>query len=364
MGKVGGKTPWYKREVRLGGGVKKVDLVMMAKHFSVMLRAGLTAPEALDVLVEQASGSMQSVLARVDKRVRSGAMLGDAMALEPKVFSAVFLSAVRIGEQSGSLADNLEQLSTQMEKDLTLRRNIQSAMLYPALVMTLAFVMGLGIATYVLPQIVGVFSSLNVELPWTTHVLIWIAEKFDSHGELISIGSILFVVFLIWLVRQPFMRPYFDRLTLKTPAISSFIHDINRARFCRTIGTLLMSGVPIDEALEIGAKVLPNVIYRSSVRHMVKRVATGDNFSDIVGLYPDLYPKVIHRMIAVGERSGSLGSILKDVAAFYEERVEIQAKGMSTLIEPILLIVIGGIVGLIAVSILTPIYSITSSISL
>lgn len=355
-------TPWYKREIHIGG-VHTLDLVMFAKYFSVMLDAGVTAPEALEVLVEQVNDSFSKVLRRVDRRVQSGSMLGDAMAMEPKVFSPIMISAVVIGETSGTLSENLKQLSVQMGKDFALRRNIQSAMLYPSIVLGLAFVLGLGIATFVLPQIVDVFSSLNVELPWTTRVLIWVADIFDLYGGLISIASIIGVLFVIWMIRLPTMRPFFDRLFLYIPLVNTFFHDLNRARFCRTLGTLLDSGIPIHEALKTGAKVVPNSVYRSSLEQMVKRIASGDSLGDIMAYYPKLYPKIIHRMVIVGERSGALAKIFKDIATFYEERVEVQSKNVSVLIEPLLLIAIGLIIAVIAVSILTPIYSITSSLN-
>ncbi|MDP2631987.1 MAG: type II secretion system F family protein [Candidatus Uhrbacteria bacterium] len=355
------KTPWYKRQLNFGR-VKFVDIVMSTKHLSVMLESGLTAPESIEVLVEQSSGSLRGVMQRVLQRINSGSSLGDAIALEPKVFSTIYVSAVVIGENSGNLSENLERLADQMEKDLRLRRSIQSAMLYPGIVFTLALVLGFMIATLVLPQISGVFSSLRVDLPLSTRILMYVADIFEKNGFLITASTFGGIIAFIWLVRQKFMRPIVHRALLRIPIVKEFVHELNRARFCRTLGTLLESGTPIEEALNIAAEAMPNLVYRNSIREMHEKIGSGASFSEIIILYPALYPQMIHRMVAVGERSGSLGETLTYLAGFYEERVEVLAKNLSSVLEPVLLIIIGIGVAFIASAILTPIYSILSAV--
>ncbi|MFH1711949.1 MAG: type II secretion system F family protein [Patescibacteria group bacterium] len=355
------KTPWYKTDLTLGR-VPTVDIVLMAKHLSVMLDAGVTVPEALDVLVNQSTGTLKRVMRRIAKRVDSGDALAEALAAEPKVFSPVFVSAVLIGENSGTLGENLTRLSTQMEKDLTVRRNIQAAMVYPIVVMTITLVLGFAVATFVLPQLVTVFRSLRVELPLSTRILMWIAEIFGDYGTWITFGTFGLIVFMLWFVRQPFMRPIVHRFVLRIPLFGGFVHDINRARFCRTLGTLLESGTPIEESLQIASDATSNVVYKRSVMQMKKEVASGENFFELIRKHPYLYPPIVQRMVAVGERSGSLGDTLNYLASFYEERVEITAKNISSLVEPIMLVFIGGMVAMLAIAILTPIYSILGGV--
>lgn len=177
-------------------------------------------------------------------------------------------------------------------------------------------------------------------------------------------GLILLVLGLIVLVRQKFMRPIVHPVTLKIPVLKAFLHDVNRARFCRSVGTLLESGVPIQEALEITGNALSNHVYAKSVRTMYKHIDTGHNFSEIMGEYPRLYPKLVQRMVAVGEQSGGLGEMLQYLAAYFEGKVENQAKNLSSVLEPILLMVIGLVVAFVAMAILSPIYSITSSLTI
>jgi type IV pilus assembly protein PilC len=356
----GVKVPWYKKEINISK-VKTVEIVMMSKHLSVMLGSGLTVPEALEVLVDQTQGKLRKVLKRVYRRVAGGSSFGASLALEPKVFTPIFVSAVVVGESSGTLDENLERLSEQMDRDLNLKRNIQSALLYPAVVLSAAGIMGLLVATFVLPQISQIFRSLRAELPLPTRILLWFADFFDEYGTIVGPLVIGFVIFFIWFIKRPVVKPIVDRIVLRIPAVDEFVHTMNRARFCRTTGTLLQSGTPIEEVLDITGSVMGNHLYAVSVKRMKKDVASGESFSEIVARYPDLYPIMIQRMIAVGEKSASLGKTLNFLADYYEERVLVMSKNMSTLLEPILLVFIGLIVGLMAISILTPIYSILTA---
>ena len=344
--------------------VSVVDIVTMTQNLSVMLDAGLTVPEALDTLEEQSTGKLKRVLARVNSDVQSGTLLGDALEKERKTFSPVFIASVHIGENSGTLSENLVHVSEQMERDLEVRRNVQGAMLYPGIILSATLILGLALATFVLPQMTSVFDSLNVELPITTRITLWIADLFQNHGALITPSVILGFGALVLLLKQRFMHPFTHRVILHLPAIKTFVHDINRARFARSIGTMLKNGVPIQEALQIGGDVLPNYVYRHSINDMVRKIESGETFSEIVAIYPKLYPKMVQRMIAVGERSGSLGDTLSYLARFYEGKVAIKAKSLSTVVEPLLLVMIGLGVGFLALSIFTPIYSVTEGLSL
>lgn len=356
-------VPWYKKDITLGG-VKQEDVVTVTKNLSVMLEAGLTVPEALSVLSDQTTGTIKKTLSGVCKKVEGGDSMAEAMSHYPKVFSPLFMSSVEIGENSGTLSQNLTHLAKQVERSLEIRRNVQGAMLYPMVVMSITIILGLALATFVLPQMSSIFTSLHVELPWPTRVMIWFAEVFQEHGHWLS--PIIVVAMILGGIglRQPIMRPFVDKVLLHTPLIKQFLHNINRAQFCRSMGTMLQNGLPIQEALIIGAKVLPNTQYRSSVKHMAQHIASGQGLAEIMEAYPRYYPKMVRRMVAVGERSGSLGSSLIFLAKFYEDKVAIQAKNMSTIIEPLLLIVIGLAVGFLAISIFTPIYSVTSGLTL
>ncbi|MDA0207842.1 MAG: type II secretion system F family protein [bacterium] len=347
-------------------GVKGVDLVQFLKNLSVMLSAGLTLPESLDILFDQSPkrSALRPVLERLSKRVHAGASLGDALQLEPRIFKPFIVSSIIIGEQSGTLAMNLERVFIQMERDLKIKRQVQSSMLYPGLVFTASLALFFGIANFVLPQITDVFTSLNVELPITTRALIWTANLFDRHGLLITVFTIAVLIGSVMLSRLPFARPYIDRTYLYIPGLNSFVNDYQRARFCRILSTLLESGTPIVEATKVTSDALGNVAYKQMAKRALERVKTGMTLSESLEIAPKLYPKMLRRMAAVGERSGHLGATLNYLADYYEERIEVLSKNLASMIEPVLLIALGLFVGLLALSILTPIYSITGSVTI
>ncbi len=356
------KLPWYKRDISLFP-VSMVDIVTMTQNLSVMLEAGLTVPESLDVLSEQSTGKLKAILTKVNAQVQAGGMLGDALEKEYKTFGPIFISSVRVGEGSGTLAENLTHIANQMEQDLEVRRNIQGAMLYPSIVIVATILLGLALATFVLPQMTSIFKSLDVELPWSTRTLIFTADLFQKHGAIVTPSVIGGIILFIYFIRRRFMQPVVHRIMLFLPGLKTFVHELNRARFCRAIGTMLNSGIPIQEALGIIVDAMPNYVYRKSVAKMHKAIETGESFSEIVEKFPKLYPKMVQRMIAVGERSGGMADSLLYLARFYEQKVSIKAKSISTIIEPLLLIGIGLGVAFVALSIFTPIYSVTEGIT-
>ncbi|HBK34536.1 MAG: Type IV pilin [Candidatus Uhrbacteria bacterium GW2011_GWE2_40_58] len=353
--------PFYKKEIHFFP-IRTVEIVTMTKNFAVMLKAGLTVSESLVILAEQSSGKLAKVLNRLSREVRSGQSLGDVLVPESKTFNSLFISSVRVGESSGTLSENLEHIAGQLEREYRIRRNIQSAMLYPMIVLIATFFLGIGIATFVLPQMVRVFDSLKADLPWSTRTVLAVATMFQHYGYLIVPFLVIFFLVLVGLLRQKFLHRFTHPILLHFPIIHAFLHDVNRARFCRSVGMLIQSGVPIQESLEIVGNSLSNYVYQQSALSMQKKIETGQSFSDILTFYPKLYPKMILRMVAVGERSGGLGDSLLYLANYYEEKIDFQAKNFSSLLEPVLLILIGLVVGFVAVSILSPIYSITSSL--
>lgn len=356
------KIPWYKHDLTLFP-VSVVDIVTMTQNLSVMLKAGLTVPESLEVLAEQSTGKLRAILKKVNTEVQAGGMLGDALEKEYKTFGPIFISAVKVGENSGTLSENLTHIAAQMEQDLEVRRNVQGAMLYPTIVVFATFLLGLALATFVLPQMTSIFKSLDVELPWTTQMLIAAADLFQKHGAIVTPAVIISLLGFIYLVKRRFMQPIVHRIVLILPGLKSFVHELNRARFCRSIGTMLQSGVPIQEALGIIAEAMPNYVYRKSVYKMYKQIESGESFSEIIQLFPKLYPKMVQRMIHVGERAGGLADSLLYLARFYEQKVSIKAKSIATIIEPLLLIGIGLVVAFVALSIFTPIYSVTEGVT-
>ncbi|MEK7620710.1 MAG: type II secretion system F family protein [Patescibacteria group bacterium] len=354
-------TPWYKREISLFP-VSAADIASLIKNLAVMLEAGMAPAEAFEVLTDQSRGTLKRVTVSITQRLSGGQSLSDALASQPRVFSPLIQSAVQVGERSGTLSKNLTRVAHQMEQELAIRRDIQGALLYPTIVVIATFVLGLMLATFVLPELASVFASLNTELPWSTRTLIWAADLFANHGLWLSPTILIGLMALGILLRQKPLAAFTHKVLLSLPAFGELIHDVARARFCRGIGILLESGVPLQEALEIQARATNNFYYHRALISMTEHIASGEGFGEALGRFQKLYPLMIERMVAVGERSGGLSDIFFFLARFYDGRVSVRAKNLSSIVEPLLLLLIGLGVAFVALSIFTPIYSITGSL--
>lgn len=360
------EQPFWKKKIDLNLSFFRVSVLekaLFAKHLSVMLQAGLTLPDALEVSYEQAKGKFKRILNKVRQDVSKGQPLADAISNFPDVFNFLFVSMVKTGEISGTLDANLKNLADQLEKDLNLRRKVSAAMTYPIFVLSAAIILGFGMAIYVLPKMTNLFKSLDTELPPTTKALIAIADIFQNYGAFIVLGTIVFIIFFLWLVRKNFVHPITHAIILKIPLVSKISHNINLARFNRNLGLLLESGLTIDKALEITRDSLSNYYYKQKVDDALKVVMQGKPLTDALAESEDLFPAIATKMINVGEKTGSLESNLSYLAEYYEAEVDNLTKNLATILEPVLLLIIGFFVAGLALAVISPIYQITSGIS-
>lgn len=344
------------------GKVSFSEKSLFAKHLSVMLKSGMTLSDALRVTKDSAKGGFKRVLKDVLRSVQSGRSLSDALKRHPRVFSELFVAAVFAGEASGTLVQNLSHLADELEKEKELHQKIKGALMYPSVVLIATAILGFALAFLVLPKITPLFTGLQVDLPFTTRALIWAANLAQENGLLIAVVTIVVVVGLVWLVRQKFSRPVTHWITLHIPVIKHLVRHAALARFCRTLGTLLGSGLTIGEALDVSQRTIGNYYYARSLQSIAKRVSKGSRLSSNLEKFEKLYPLAIVRMVSVGEESGNMEETLHYLADFYDSEVDTATKALSTALEPILLIVVGVVVGFLALSIITPIYDITGSI--
>ncbi len=344
------------------GKVNMTQKAVFAKHLSVMLKAGLTIEESLRVISTSSKGKLKKVVKKVLKSVQAGQPLAESFARFPKIFDEFFVSATYAGESSGTLEENFERLANQMEKEAELAQKIKGAMIYPTFILIATFLLGMAMTFLVLPKIIPLFEGLRVDLPFTTRALIAFSHFVEAHSSILFFGVTGAVIFLIWLFRRNFMKPFNSFLILKTPIIKSISKNSNLARFCRSMATMLKSGLNIDESIEIASKTMSNFYYKRSLKKISKRISSGTKISENLKLYSHLYPEMVISMIRVGEESGRLEETLYYLADFYDLEVDTATKSLTTAIEPMLLIVIGLAVGFLAMSIITPIYSITGEI--
>lgn len=328
-----------------------------------MMGAGLTIVEALDILVEQNNDPLKSILERVADRVKAGQTFSTSLKSEKRIFNQIFIGAVEVGEKTGTLAKDLERLSIQMERDFAIRNNLKSAMVYPTLVLTIMLAIGFGVAKFILPQFADTVGSFGNELPWSTRAVMVLADFSDKYGSIFALLFLSLTALTIFLSRKPFARPILHPLFLKIPVLNSFIHDLNRAILFRSLGTLLESGIPIQEAFGILERTTSNYVYCQAIKDIGRKISSGQMLNNILSFHPILFPKMVKNMVGVGERSGEMSKILFFLAKYYEERIDAQSKNFAAIFEPLLLVIAGLGVLFLALAVILPIYNITSLVS-
>lgn len=340
------------------------EKVFFVKNLALMIKAGLSLREGVATIREQThSKKFEKVLDNIIKRLDNGEPLGDSLAKHPEIFSGFFINMIRIGEASGTLEENLRHLTLQLEKSYDLKRKVTGAMIYPAIILVSTFGLGGALSVFILPKLIPLFRSLDIELPLSTKILLWIVELIQKYGLFALIGFIGFIVFIILISRLRPVKTVNHKILLKLPVAGTISRNVNLAFFSRTLGTLIKSGVSIVEALDITAGTLANVIYQSQSKEISLRVQRGEQISTYLKTQPNLFSTTFSRMIEVGEKTGNLEESLFYLAEFYEKEIDNITKKLSTILEPILLIIIGFIVGFIAISIITPIYQLTRGLS-
>jgi type IV pilus assembly protein PilC len=328
-----------------------------------MLDAGLTLSRGIIIIAKQMKNSyFKETLEKIEASIRTGKTFHEALADYPKIFSNLFISMVAAGEESGKLAESLETVGGQMEKNYVLLKKVKGALLYPSIIITAMLGIGIFMLVYVVPTLTSTFKELNVELPATTQLIISVSDAFRNHFVLVIAFIAGVIIGLIALARTKTGSRLLDKLFLKLPVIGNLIKEMNAARTARTLSSLLTSGVSVVESLKITGNVLQNPFYKEVLAEAEKKIQVGSPISDVFIKSNHVYPIYVGEMIAVGEETGEMGAMLAKVAQFFEAEVEQKTKDMSTIIEPILMVVVGIGVGFFAISMLSPMYSIANNI--
>lgn len=340
------------------------EQINFAKNLSVLLEGGVTINEALNSLADQSKpGTMKNIIYQIEKKLEKGMSLSSALSDEDGVFSKIFISMVKAGELSGSLAQNLEFLAVWLERDSTLRRQINGVMLYPKIVISAVILLGTGLSIFILPKLVPVFSSLNVELPLVTKIVLGISIFSQQYWPWMGIS-----VFLLWLsiysiFKVPRMKYLYHKTLVFSPYIKEFVVGYQLALFSQLMGTLLRSGISIDEALEVSYTGTQNLYYKKVLREIIDRVRKGVSLVDTMKNYRELYPVNSMSILSVGEHSGSLQESFFKISDYWTKEIIERTKLLPTIIEPILLVFIALAVGLIAASVIMPIYKLTGNLN-
>lgn len=355
------KVPFYKRG--LFGSVKVPEKVIFARNLSAMIGAGLSMSRALDVLKRQTKNQkFQIVLEDLGRDIKKGGTLSEGMKKHPKVFSPLFVSMVKAGEESGKVADSLLTVGTQIEKAYLIQRKVKGALVYPGIIISAMIIVGILMLIYVVPTLTSTFEELDVDLPASTQAIITVSDAFNNHLFLMLAGIVTFIISVFIAARTQRGKRAIDFAVLRIPVIGTLIQKTNAARTARTFSSLLDSGVEVVESLSIVEDVIQNSYYKDVLAKAGARIQKGEQISETFIAAEKLYPPLFSEMVAVGEETGQLSGMLSEIADFYEKEVEESTKNMTTIIEPILMVIVGVGVGFFAISMITPMYSLVSGI--
>lgn len=344
-------------------GTKMADRIMFAKNLSAMLKAGLPLARALLVLERQmTSKAWRPIFDSLQDDLSKGTALSVALAKFPKTFAPVFVSMVAAGQESGSLAESLLIVGGQLERAHQLSKKIKGAMMYPGIILTLMFAIGVMMFVFVLPKLTDTFKQFNVELPFATRMIIGSSDFVSANIPLLGVSLLVIIGALFAVTRSVGGRSMIDKVILRLPVIGAIAKEVNSARTARTLSSLLSSGVDVVTSMKITADVVQNVHYKKMLSRTAEDIQKGSTIQSLFMPRTDLYPSFVGEMIGVGEETGTLSKALLEVATFYEGEVEQKTKDMSTIIEPVLMVVIGVGVGFFALAMIAPIYSLTNTI--
>lgn len=343
--------------------VKPIDKINFARNLGAMLNAGLALSRAISVIERQShSNGLKKVLKGLIAEIDKGTTFADAAAKYPKVFPPIFVSMVHAGEQSGSLAEALKVIASQMERSYALTRRVRGALIYPAVIVVAMIGIAIIMFTFVVPTLMKTFIDLHVQLPFATQVVLGISGVFQTYG----IFMLIALIAAVWggkaWSRTLQGKRVLHFIIIKAPLFGSLVQEVNTARTARTLSSLLQAGVEVVEAVSITSAVIQNVYFKEVLVKAGLAIKKGEPMSRVFNENLNLYPVFLAEMINVGEETGKTGEMLVNVAEYYEDDVNEKTKDMSTVIEPIIMIVIAAAVGFFAVAMISPMYSLVNAI--
>lgn len=339
------------------------EKMTFTRNLSVMVSSGLTISRAvLNLSLQTKNKTFRKMLESVNDDLQAGKTLSEGLAKYPTVFNELFVNMVYVGEVSGNLEQVLDILALQLEKENDLLSKVRGALIYPSVIVVAMIGIGVLMLTYILPKITGTFKEMDVELPATTQFIMAMSDFLRTHAVLSIVVFVAAIVAIRLFSTTKVGTRFFDFLYLHLPIVGNIIVKVNCARFARIYSSLLKSGVSVVSALTIISKTLSNVYYKDVLDEALLEVQKGVELSKVIGKYERIFPLLVSQILSVGEETGKTETVLQRLAEFYEEEVSQITKNMSSIIEPILMLFIGGGVGFFAVAMLQPMYSVLENI--
>ncbi|HEY6396462.1 MAG TPA: type II secretion system F family protein [Solirubrobacteraceae bacterium] len=343
--------------------VKAKDLAVMSRQLATMVTSGMSILRALHVLEDQVESKLlRQTVESVRKDVEAGLQLSDALARHPKVFGQLYVAMVRAGETGGVLEECLLRTADQLEKDAALRRQVRAAMVYPALVISFALIVLLALVAFLIPVFVNVFKQFPGKLPALTQFMVGLSHLVTQQSWLLVLMVLGIVGAFISVKRSAWGRPHWDAFKLRVPMkIGEVVQKVAIARWSRTLSSLTTAGVPILQAIEITGKTAGNAVVESAMADVIASVKAGGTLASPLSK-AGVFPAMVCQMVAVGEETGALDTMLSKIADFYDDEVAAAVKALTSIMEPVMIIVVGGIVGVIVISMYLPLFSVYNSI--
>ncbi|MBU0618833.1 type II secretion system F family protein [Patescibacteria group bacterium] len=340
-----------------------VEKATLCRYLSTMMKAALPLPRALEIIITDTKNRLlKKILEDVQYGLRKGQSVSAGLSRFPHIFDPIFITLVKAGEESGTLEQTFEYLGQQLMSSYELNQKVKGALTYPAVVLTAMVSVGVAMLTFVLPKIGEVFLSLNLKIPAATKLLLTFSKWMGDHSGLVVLASILSVVGVVLAFKYKPTRQMITAILGRLPVISRLLQQLDLARFCRTLSVLLKSSVPIVEALNISSEAFSYKKYRRFAQTFESQIKEGKSFSIILEAQRKIFPSIMIQTIKAGEESGSLEMVLLDLAGFYEREIENTLKRLVSLLEPILMLIIGAAVGAMVISIIAPIYSVVGNL--
>lgn len=350
-------------DISIGKRVSSKELAIFCRQFSSILNAGVTIVSALEMLYEQSENKYMSAAIRdVQTAVEKGESLADGMRTQPKVFPEILVNMIEAGEASGSLDVAFDRLTTHFEKSDTLKSTVTNAMIYPIVVVIVAIAVVVVMMVKVVPSFLDMFEDVDGELPAITKMVIAVSNFLTSHGLIIAIIAVLLVVLFNLYRNSDKGRYQLSQLSLRLPLIGKLVRKSASATFTRTLSTLLASGISLIDAVEITSRVMSNQVFKETLLQAKEEVERGVALSEPLEASGQ-FPPMVYRMIRIGEETGNMESMLDKVADFYEEDVKNATQAMTTIMEPLIIIVLAVIVGTIMLAVMSPMFTLYNSIS-
>lgn len=351
-----------KIELRLFERVTTKDIAIFCRQFYTMLDAGVSINSAVHILAEQLTNrKLKDALGDMEDQVRKGQTLSESMRKHNKIFPDLLISMIETGEVSGNLDSVLLRMSTHYEKENKINNKVKSAMIYPAVLSVVAIVVVTILLTFVMPTFIDMFTESGVELPLSTKILLGMSGGLQKHGLLILLAVVTIVILFRYYLKTDSGKVFSSRLKLKIPVIKKLNQKIIVSRFTRTLSTLLSSGVTLVQALEVVSDVVGNKVAEESLSRIREAVIKGEGLSTPIS-EDKLFPSMLASMVKIGEESGSLDDILNKTADFYDEELEVTVQTTTALLEPLLIVIMGVVMGFIIISIMLPMFNMYGSI--